>query len=78
MWGALSDESMGLSFTAAAGLRQRSNSRVRVSLDSRPYFTVSGSRLLQPRGPSPRIYITQEEGDTVIFPGTGFRFLHLL
>jgi hypothetical protein len=35
----------GLSFTIAAGPRQRSHSRVRVPWDSRPYFTVSDSRL---------------------------------
>jgi hypothetical protein len=45
MWGALSDERTGLSFTIAAGPRQRSHSRVRVSWDSGPYFTVSDSRL---------------------------------
>jgi hypothetical protein len=39
MWGALSDERTGLSFTTAAGPRQRSHSRVRVPL------TVSDSRL---------------------------------
>jgi hypothetical protein len=36
---------MGLLFTIAAGPRQRSHSRVRVPWDSRPYFTVSASRL---------------------------------
>jgi hypothetical protein len=45
MWGALSDERTGLSFTIAAGPRQRSPSRVLVPWDSRPYFTVSDSRL---------------------------------
>jgi hypothetical protein len=45
MWDALSYERTGLSFTIAAGPRQRSHSRVRVSLDSRPYFTASDSRL---------------------------------
>jgi hypothetical protein len=45
MWGALSDERTGLSFTIAAGPRQRSHSRVRVPWESRPYFTVSDSRL---------------------------------
>jgi hypothetical protein len=45
MWGALSDERTGLSFTIAAGARQRSHSRVRVPWDSRPYFTISDSRL---------------------------------
>jgi hypothetical protein len=45
MWGALSDERTGLSFTIAAGPSQRSHSRVRVPWDSLPYFTVSDSRL---------------------------------
>jgi hypothetical protein len=45
MWGALSDERMGLSFTIDAGPSQRSHSWVRVPWDSRPYFTVSDSRL---------------------------------
>jgi hypothetical protein len=45
MWGALSDERTGLSFTIAAGPCQRSHSLVRAPLDSRPYFTVSGLRL---------------------------------
>jgi hypothetical protein len=45
MWGALSDDRTGLSFAIAAGLRQRSRSRVRVPWNSRPYFTASDSRL---------------------------------
>jgi hypothetical protein len=45
MWGTLSDERTGLSFTIAAGTRQHSHSRVRVPWDSQPYFTVSDSRL---------------------------------
>jgi hypothetical protein len=45
MSGALSDERTGLSLKIAAGPRQRSHSRVRVPWDSRPYFTVSDSRL---------------------------------
>jgi hypothetical protein len=44
MWGSFSDERPGLSFTIAAGPRQRSHSRVRVPWDSQPYFTVSDSR----------------------------------
>jgi hypothetical protein len=51
MWGALSDEKTGLSFTIAAGPSQRSQSRVRAPLDSRPYFTVSDLRL--PISPPP-------------------------
>jgi hypothetical protein len=43
--GALSDERTGLSFVYAAGPCQRSLSRVRVPWNSRPYFTVSDSRL---------------------------------
>jgi hypothetical protein len=45
MWGALSDERTGLSFTIAAGHCQRSHFRVRVPWYSRPYFTVSDLRL---------------------------------
>jgi hypothetical protein len=74
MWGALSDERTGLSFTIAAGPRQRSLSRVPVPWDSWPYFTVSDSRRLpQPGGPRPRIYIPQEQ----VGPGTGFPFHRL-
>jgi hypothetical protein len=57
MWGDLSDERTGLSITIAAGPRQRSHSRIRVPRDSWPYFIVSDSRLPQPGGPGPRIYI---------------------
>jgi hypothetical protein len=45
IWGALSDERTGLSFTISARSRQRSHSRVRVPWDLRPYFTVSDLRL---------------------------------
>jgi hypothetical protein len=45
IWGAISDKMTGLSFTIAAGPRQRSYFRVRVRWDLRPYFTVSDSRL---------------------------------
>jgi hypothetical protein len=62
---------MGLSFTIAAGPRQRTHSQVRVPWDSGPHFTVSDSRLPQPGGPGPRIYIPQEQGGPVIPPGTG-------
>jgi hypothetical protein len=78
MWGALSDERTSLPFTIAAGPRQHSHSWVRVSRDSWPYFTVSDSRLPQPGGPGPRIYIPQEEGSPVIPPGTEFPFRPLL
>jgi hypothetical protein len=65
MWDALSDERTGLSFTIAAGHRQRSHSRVRVPWDSGPHFTVSDSRLPQAGGP-------------VLPPSTGFPFRRLL
>jgi hypothetical protein len=45
MWSPLSDERMGLSFVYAASPCQRSLSRVQVTCDSRPYFTVSDLRL---------------------------------
>jgi hypothetical protein len=69
---------MGLSFTIAAGPRQRSNSQVRVPRDSCPHSTVPDSRLPQPGGPGPRIYIPQEHGGSVTPPGTGFHFRRLL
>jgi hypothetical protein len=55
---------MSLSFTIATGPRQRSHSQVRLRRDSWPYFTVSDSRLPQPGGPDPRIYIPAEQGYT--------------
>jgi hypothetical protein len=45
MWGALSDERIGLSFTIAAGPRQHRQFLVQVSWDLCLYFTVSDSRL---------------------------------
>jgi hypothetical protein len=59
----------------AAGPRQRGHSQVRVPRDSGPYFTVSDSRLLQHKGPDPRIYIPQEQGGPVIPTGTGSLFV---
>jgi hypothetical protein len=61
-----------------AGPRQRSHSRVGVPRDSWSHFTVSDSRLPQPEEPSPRNYIHQEQGGTIIPPGTGFPFRRLL
>jgi hypothetical protein len=63
MWGALSDERTGLSFTIAAGPCQSSLSRVRVPWDSRPYFTVSDSRLPFSSPPTTR-RVTVEVFDT--------------
>jgi hypothetical protein len=62
MWGTLSEERTGLSFTIAAGPRQSSHSRIRVPWDSWPYFTVSDSRLPQCGGSGPRMYIPQGTG----------------
>jgi hypothetical protein len=45
MRGAISDERTGLLFTISAGPRQCSYSWLQVPRDSRPYFTVSDSRL---------------------------------
>jgi hypothetical protein len=59
MWGALSDERTGLSFTIAPGSRQRSHSRVGVQWDSRPYFTVSDS-ILQFSSPRTTRWVTVE------------------
>jgi hypothetical protein len=58
---------MGLSFTVAAGPRQRSHSQFRVLRDSWPHFTLSDSRFPQPGGPGPRIYIPQEQGGQVTY-----------
>jgi hypothetical protein len=66
MWGALSDERAGLSFTIAASPRQRSQSWVRVPWDSWTHFTVLDSRHPKPGGPGPRIYIPQEQGGPVL------------
>jgi hypothetical protein len=46
--------------------------------DSRPYFTVSDSRLPQTGGPGPRIYIPQKGDGPVTPTGIGFPFLRLL
>jgi hypothetical protein len=64
---------MGLSFTTAAGPRQRSHSQVRVPRDS-----VSDSRPPQHGGPGLRIYIPPEQDGPVIAPGAGFPFRRLL
>jgi hypothetical protein len=57
---------MFLSFTISAGLRQPSHSQVRVPRDLQPHFTLSDSRLPQPGGPSPRIYIPQALGSLFV------------
>jgi hypothetical protein len=62
MWGALSDERTGLSFTIAVGL----DSAVILGSESRlthDHILLSDLRFPQPGGPGPRIYIN---------PGTGW------
>jgi hypothetical protein len=66
MWGHLSDERTGPSFTTAAGSRQGSYSQARVLWDSWPYFTLSDSRFPKPGGLDRRIYIPQEQSGPVI------------
>jgi hypothetical protein len=41
------------------------------------HILLSQTRLPHPGGPSPRIYIPEEQGGPVIPPGTGFHFLCL-
>jgi hypothetical protein len=54
------------------------HSRVKFPRDSWPYFSVSDSRVPQPGGPSPHIYIPQKQDGPVIPQGTGFPFRRLL
>jgi hypothetical protein len=69
VWGALSDERRGLSFAIAAGLCQRSLSRVRVPWDSRPYFSDSALRLPFSSPPTTR-RVTVEVFDPASTRGT--------
>jgi hypothetical protein len=78
MSSAFSDERTALSFTVAADPRQNSLSRVQEPWDSRPYFIVSDSRLLQPGRSDHRIYIPQEQDDPVITSDTGFPLRRLV
>jgi hypothetical protein len=71
MLGVFSEERMGLSFTVAAGPRQRRQNRFRIPSDSLLYFPFSNSIFPQPGVPGRRIYIPQEQGDPVITSGTG-------
>jgi hypothetical protein len=73
IWGTLSDKRIGLSFTIVPGPHQCSHYWIWVPQDSIPYFTVSESRLRQPRGPS-----LQEYSGTVTPPDTGFPIRCLL
>jgi hypothetical protein len=71
-----SDERTGLKFTVQflLGLART----VTFTLKSRRthgHILLSHLRLLQPGGPGPRIYISQEQGGSVIPPGTAFPFV---
>jgi hypothetical protein len=67
---------MGLSFTIAAGPRQRSHSQVRVPRDSWLHLTVRFESPLTWRARP--IYIPQEQGGPVKPQGTGFPSRRLL
>jgi hypothetical protein len=77
MWGVLSDERTDLSFAIATGLRQRSHSRVRVSWESRPYFTISDSRLSFLSPPTTRM-VTEEVFDPASTRGRTVNYCWLL
>jgi hypothetical protein len=66
LWGALSDERMGLYFVYAAGPCQLSLSRVRVPWVSRPYFTVSDLKLPFSSPPTTRRASTRQSGSPYI------------
>jgi hypothetical protein len=66
---------MGLSFPIDADPRQRTHSQVRVPRDSRPYVTVSDSRLLQTERPGSCIYIPQEQGGQIMPQALGSLFV---
>jgi hypothetical protein len=62
MWGALSDEGMRLSFTIAAGPRQRSHSRLRVPRDSWPYLLSQIRDSLHPTRRARSPYLLYQRG----------------
>jgi hypothetical protein len=63
--------------TISAEPRQRSSTGSS-PWNSRPYFTVSDTRLSQSGGPDSRIYISQEQDGQIIPPGTSFSLCLLL
>jgi hypothetical protein len=78
MWGALSDERTGLSFTIAVVPRQRSHSLGRIPRNSDHILLSQIPDHSQPGGPGPRIYIPQKKDGPIILPGTEFLFRLLL
>jgi hypothetical protein len=77
MWGNLSAEMTGLSFTIAAGPRQHSHSRVSPLGFMTVFYCLRFEPRPQPGGQSPRIYTPQENCGSVIPPFTGFPFRRL-
>jgi hypothetical protein len=57
---------MDLSYTIAAGSRQRSRSQIRIPRDSWPHFTVSDSRLPNLEGQVPRSRVAQLYPQTLV------------
>jgi hypothetical protein len=66
---------MGLSFKIAAVPRQHSHSQVWAPRDSWPHFTVSDSRLSQPGGPGPLIYVPRDRVARLYSQALGFLFV---
>jgi hypothetical protein len=77
LYNTFSDDGMGLSFTIAAGPRQRSHSRVQFPRDLRHILLSQIWDSPNLEGQAPYLY-TQEQGGPVIPPGTGFPFRILL
>jgi hypothetical protein len=71
MWDALSNDRTGLSFATDAGPRQRSHSRVRVPWNSDHILLSQIRDSLNLEG-QVHIFISQEQGDPLIPPRTGF------
>jgi hypothetical protein len=75
MWGILSDEKTDLSFTIAAGPRQRSRSRIRVPWDSGQYFILWFGTPPTWSAMPPNLYQPEIRWPSYITPGTGFLFV---
>jgi hypothetical protein len=77
MWNAVSDERTGVSFTTAAGPRQRILGPESSGTHDHILLSQIGDSP-QPGGPGSRIYISQKQGGPVIPPSTRFPFRCLL
>jgi hypothetical protein len=74
----LLDERIGLSFTIAAGLASTVIIRSETHRTHGHILLSQDSRIPQPGGPGPRIYIAKEEGGLIRPSDTGFPFHCLL